>query len=286
MANADTVTMSATLKVDGAVTQELTLSPLGVNYNDDLTKPFVIKYEGNFYGSDTSVCDGVNYFVGMDIRFNVTKNGDTTPFTVGKEVTDAYKGENYVRIKCGNESKFYNVSESLALNKKGIKLEDISLSNVNSDDEANEQLRDTELTEQKTNNNSIVSNSFGKYKEQLQNNQQNGQFYGVVPNNDNMVTLISNQITTEEEAKRLAAENRAKKNRAEEEAKSLANNKDTEQIGNYILGKGGKLSRKASRKAYLKSGRKASRKASRTAYRKLGRKSVANKKRNRGTRKK
>jgi hypothetical protein len=49
-----------------------------------------------------------------------------------------------------------------------------------------------------------------------------------------------------------------------------------------VASKGGKRSIKA----YHKSGRNASRKASRTAYRKLGRKSVANKKRNRGTRKK
>jgi hypothetical protein len=229
---ADTVTMRATLKVDNDVKGDFILSPLGSNYNDDLAKPFVIKYEGNFYGSDSFEC---KYFEGVTINFNVDKNGVTKPFTVGKETTDAYKGDNYVRIKCGETSNFYNVSESVVSevdsnNTSIIGTEDVVL--MNNKDGKESELQSAQATGLQTNK---VSN-WSKLRNSL----------SAVKKNNN---VVFDDIMT-------------------------ASNTD-----NKI---GGKRSRK--------SGRKASRKASRTAYRKpsrkLGRKSVANKKRNRGTRKK
>jgi hypothetical protein len=289
---ADTVTMSATLKVDGNNEPIQNYDIKLITESDVGEYNLVIFYNDKYYGSTNFNCD---YFEGVTINFNVSndKDKEKKTVTVGKEVVDKPSSGNYVRIKCDKGSKFYDVSETVganvpgsdAVNNQGVNLDDLSLSGVNSYDTDNQQLRSTELTKPKTNNLPVVSNFLGIFKnKKTQNNQKNGEFYDVVPNDDSIVNIVSNQITTEEKAKINKAKEEAERSRAKEEAERSRNN--DEYLRQLNSGGGGKLSRKA----YHKSGRKASRKASRTAYRKPSRKayrkSVGNKKRNRGTRKK
>ena len=177
MANADTVTMSATLKVDGVDTpiQINDIPPIDVDVVDNYN--LVIFYNGKYYGSESFDC---KYFDGMTINFNVSNDKDEEKKTVttGDGVVVKPSG-NFVRIKCDGKSKFYDVSEVASNNNSVVRTDEIVLEEV---DIKNADTLPAQATGSQTNKVSKWSKLRNRLSEVNKDNKDN---------NDNFTEIIS-----------------------------------------------------------------------------------------------
>jgi hypothetical protein len=186
MANADTVTMSATLKVGNDVTN-IDITPIKEETVNDYN--LVIFYNDKYYGSDKFICE---YFEGVTINFKVRNDKDEEKKTVttGKEVADKPSSGNFVRIKCGDTSKFYGVSEVVEPQQVDINFINEN-TNYNNGEESgkNVDIRDAAETDNKSKNdnnpmmkknkNGIKLFSRNNTQRQKDNTLDDNNFYGV-----------------------------------------------------------------------------------------------------------